>query len=199
MKFSKQRPNTWNDHFSQKAKKEQFPARSVYKLKEIQKKTNLIKKGDHILDLGCYPGSWLKYASEVTGNNGQITGIDVKSVSIQLPSNVTVYKKDVYQLQKDFSGFKTGFNVIISDMAPATTGNKHADNARSFHLCMSALSIAEHCLILNGSFLCKIFQGEDFNIFIDLIKNKFQRHKIFKPKSSRNSSREIYIIGFGFL
>ena len=100
MKFSNQRSKTWNDHFFQKAKKEHFPARSVYKLKEIQQKTNLIKKGDKILDLGCSPGSWLKYASEVTGKNGQVTGIDVKSVSIQLPSNVTVYKKDVYQIQK---------------------------------------------------------------------------------------------------
>ena len=199
MKFSKQQSSTWNDHFAQKAKKEQFPARSVYKLKEIQQKTNFIKKGDRVLDLGCYPGSWLKYASEVTGNNGQVIGIDVKSVSIQLPSNVTVYKKDVYEIQKDVSELKIDFNVIMSDMAPSTTGNKHADNAQSFHLCMSALSIAEHCLVFNGAFLCKIFQGEDFNLFIDLIKKKFQRHKIVKPKSSRKSSREIYVIGLGFL
>jgi 23S rRNA (uridine2552-2'-O)-methyltransferase len=199
MKLSKQQTSTWNDHFAQKAKKEQFPARSVYKLKEIQQKTNLIKKGDHVLDLGCYPGSWLKYASEMTGSNGHIIGVDVKSVSIQLPSNVTVYKKDIYQIQKNFSDFKTGFNVIMSDMAPDTTGNKHADNAQSFHLCMHALSIVEHFLILNGSFLCKIFQGEDFNMFIDLIKNKFQHYKIFKPKSSRKASREIYVIGLGFL
>lgn len=199
MNFSKKNPNTWEDHFSKKARKERFPARSVYKLKEIQEKINLIKKGDYVLDLGCYPGSWLKYTSELTGNNGHVVGVDLKSVSIKTPTNVTTYTKDVYQIKNDLSYFTKGFNVIISDMAPATTGNKHVDNSRSFDLCMSALSIAEAHLLPNGSFLCKIFQGEDFNIFIDIIKKKFKHHKIFKPKSSRKSSREIYIIGLNFL
>ena len=199
MNFSKKKSNTWEDHFSKKARKERFPARSVYKLKEIQEKINLIKKGDYVLDLGCYPGSWLKYTSELTGNKGHVVGVDLKSVSIKTPTNVTTYTKDVYQIKNDLSYFEKGFNVIISDMAPATTGNKHVDNSRSFDLCMSALSIAEAHLLPNGSFLCKFFQGEDFNIFIDIIKKKFKHHKIFKPKSSRKSSREIYIIGLNFL
>ena len=90
-----------------------------------------------------------------------------------------------------------GFDVVLSDMAPSTTGSKHADAVRSFVLCDTALAMAEKVLVPGGHFVCKIFQGEDFKTFCDNVKARFDRMHIFKPQSSRKGSREIFIIGLG--
>jgi 23S rRNA (uridine2552-2'-O)-methyltransferase len=198
MKRSGAKHNRWQDHYSQQAKKERFPARSVYKLKEIQKKYSLIKKGNKILDLGCAPGSWLLYAADLTGNTGQVIGIDLVPVKIQVPSHVKTYTGDILSMDEAyFSSLGQDFNVVMSDMAPSTTGNRLVDSTRSFNLCQMALTIAQSTLKTGGSFVCKIFQGEDFKQFSDSVKAVFNRHKIFKPQSTRKVSKEIYIIGFG--
>ncbi len=198
MKRPASRYNRWEDHYSRKAKKEHFPARSVYKLKEMQLKYNLIKKGDKILDLGCSPGSWLLYAADLTGNKGQVVGIDLKPLSIKIPSHVRIYTGDILSLDDElFESIGIDFNIVMSDMAPATTGNKNVDTARSFNLCQAALSIAQKTLITGGSFICKILQGENSKEFSDSVRISFNKHKIFKPQSSRKASREIYIIAFG--
>ncbi|MDM8552978.1 RlmE family RNA methyltransferase [Desulfobacterales bacterium HSG2] len=188
--------NPWQDHLSSRAKKEKFPARSVYKLREIQRKNNLIKKGYKVLDLGCFPGSWLLYAAELTGKKGRVIGVDLKPLSIQVPPHVRTCIGDVLSPDEELLSFiGKNFNVVLSDMAPTTTGNKHVDTARSFNLCQAALSIAHNVLKPGGAFVCKIFQGEDFQDFLHSVKAGFKKHKIFKPQSSRKASREIYIIG----
>ena len=188
----------WQDHYSQRAKKERFPARSVYKLKEIQKKYGLIKKGNKILDLGCAPGSWLLYAADLTGNTGHVIGIDLVPVKIHVPSHVKIYTGDILSMDEAyFSSLGQDFNVVMSDMAPSTTGNRLVDSTRSFNLCQMALTVAQTTLKTGGSFVCKIFQGEDFKKFSDSVKAVFNKHKIFKPQSTRKVSKEIYIIGFG--
>jgi len=190
--------NRWQDHYARRAKKEKFPARSVYKLKEMQQKYNLIKKGDKVLDLGCAPGSWLLYAAKLTGNKGGVVGIDLKPVSAKFPSYVRVYRGNILCMDDDlFKRTGKDFNVVLSDMSPATTGSRHVDSARSFNLCRAALSIAQETLVKGGSFVCKIFHGEDFKTFSDSVKQEFNGHKIFKPQRSRKASKEIYIIGFG--
>jgi 23S rRNA (uridine2552-2'-O)-methyltransferase len=196
MKRSAKKINPWQDHYARQAKKERFPARSVYKLQEIQKKYNLIKKGDNVLDLGCAPGSWLLYAAGLTGSTGRVIGIDQVPVSINVPSHVTLYTGDILLMEEDFfKSLGSGINVVLSDMAPSTTGNKLVDNTRSFELCRRALSISQMMLTTGGSFVCKIFQGEDFKTFVDSVRPVFKNFKIFKPKSSRKASKEIYIIG----
>lgn len=196
MKPSVKQMNRWQDHYTRQAKKDRFPARSVYKLQEIQKKHNVIKKGDAVLDLGCAPGSWLLYAANLTGNAGRVIGIDLVPVSVEVPSHVTIHTGNILLLNDDFfKSLGSGFNVVVSDMAPSTTGNKIVDNARSFELCLRALSIAQMTLTAGGSFVCKIFQGEDFKAFVDSVRSVFRKHKIFKPKSSRKASKEIYVIG----
>lgn len=200
MKPSSNKHNKWDDHYARKAKHEQFPARSVYKLQEIQKKYNLIKKGYSVLDLGCFPGSWLLYAAQLVGETGWVTGLDLKTITIKLPEHVHVITGDVFDFLeinpiKDKIGKQ--FHVVLSDMAPATTSSKTVDSARSFILCQTALSVAKKNLIAGGSFVCKIFQGEDFQAFISEVRTCFQQQKIFKPKSSRKTSKEIYIIGMG--
>ena len=198
MKRGAAKHNRREDHYSRRAKKERFPARSVFKLQEIQSKHHLIKKGDKVLDIGCAPGSWLLYAANLTGNKGQVVGIDLKPVDEKVPPHVTIYNGDILTLDdRFFESLGKDFNVVVSDMSPATTGNKHVDSARSYNLCQAALSIAQTLLIPGGSFVCKIFQGEDFKEFSDSVRSVFKSHKIFKPQASRKASKEIYIIGLG--
>ena len=198
MAANRRKKNRWEDHYSRKAKKEQFPARSVYKLEETQKKHRLIKKGDRVLDLGCFPGSWLLYAADLVGKQGAVVGIDLKQVSIRLPSNVTVFSRDIADDNSDILFVDKKFNVIISDMAPATSGNKNVDNARSFNLSCDALSLAKNYLLSGGTYMCKIFHGEDFTTYVNLVKQNFKKQITFKPQSCRKASKEIYIIGLGF-
>jgi 23S rRNA (uridine2552-2'-O)-methyltransferase len=191
-----------SDHYARQAKKDDFPARSVYKLKEIQQKLQIIKPGDKVLDLGCAPGSWAKFAGELTGNQGLVIGIDLKPVFERFPSHVRVMTGDVIALSEmDVEGLSfaigKGFHAVLSDMAPATTGRKDVDAARSYYLCQAAFTIAQKILEPGGSFVCKIFQGEDFNGFISEVAKGFERHKIFKPQSCRKESKEIYIIALG--
>jgi 23S rRNA (uridine2552-2'-O)-methyltransferase len=191
----------WADHYSERAKKERYPARSVYKLKEAQKKYRLIRKGDRVLDLGCSPGSWLLYAAELTGNRGEVLGIDQNAVTISMPAQVKTFTADILTIDGPWienATLRNHFNVVLSDMAPATTGNKAVDSARSYRLCEAALNIAQMVLVPGGSFFCKIFQGEEFKRFSDSVRSRFKGHKIFKPQSSRKQSKEIFILGMGF-
>ena len=189
--------NQWADHLTRRAKAENYPARSVYKLEEIQNKFRVMKKKDFILDLGCAPGSWLLYAAKQVGNQGRIFGIDLDPIEIQLPVNVVTIKDNI--LSPDNGSFLENreFNAILSDMAPATTGRKDVDALKSFELCNMALMVANDFLIQNGNFVCKIFQGNDFNDFQKNVKSKFKECKIFKPESCRKQSKEIYIIAKG--
>ncbi len=187
--------NPRRDHYFQKAKNEKYPARSVYKLKEIQEKYGVIKKGDRVLDLGCYPGSWLLYAADQVKPEGSVVGVDVKPVEILLPANVNTVEGDILGEGNILSGIENRFDVVLSDMAPSTTGNKHVDSARSFALSEAALYIARQKLVRGGHFVCKIFQGEDFQLFMEAVLEVFSGRKIYKPKSTRKQSKEIYIIG----
>ncbi len=196
MKRSTRKKNPWADHYTRKAKKDQYPARSVYKLQEIQKKHRVLKKGHKVLDLGCSPGSWLMYAAEQTGPKGSVTGIDIKAVTANLPGHAKVIKGDIFSFDDDLAQrVGKGFHAVISDMAPATTGNRDVDAARSMELCRAAFAVALKVLAPGGSFVCKVFQGEDFKLFSETVKAAFGRMHIFKPRSSRKASREIFLIG----
>ena len=190
--------NIWEDHYTKKARKEKHPARSVYKLKEIQQKYRVLKKGQRVLDLGCAPGSWLLYAAGIVGDKGRVVGIDKKPVTVNVPANVTTIPTDINSLGKEHLPLVTnGFHVVLSDMAPSTTGNKTVDAARSEGLCEAALDMAKRRLVPGGAFICKIFQGGDTTAFVDAVRVSFKTVKIFKPKSSRKASKEIFIIGLG--
>ena len=150
----------WQDHYTRRAKKERFPARSVYKLQEIQQKYRLIKNGAKVLDLGCSPGSWLLYAAKLTGEKGQVVGVDLKPVSGHLPAHAQLITADVFSL--DVNSLGTDFNVVLSDLAPATTGHKDVDAARSHNLCQAALRIAQSVLLPGGGLCLQDFSGTGF-------------------------------------
>ncbi len=201
MKRGPKKKQRWKDHYSEQARKERYPARSVYKLKEAQKKFRFIKKGDRVLDLGCSPGSWLLYAAELTGKQGRVLGIDLKPVTCQMPPQAETLTADVLTIDRAWfekQDLLNNFDVVLSDMAPATTGNKMLDATRSFQLCEAALNVAEMALKPGGSFICKIFQGEEFKTFSGSVKSRFRTHRIFKPQSSRKESKEIFLVGMGF-
>lgn len=198
MKNRPAKPKTWQDHYTRQAKKEHYPARSVYKLQEIQKKFGLIHKGNRVLDLGCSPGAWLLYAGELTGPGGAVVGVDLKPVTVTLPGHVAAHVGDMLD-RKDpcLKEMGNGFHVVLSDMAPSTTGAKDVDAIRSYELCLAALDIAREHLAPGGAFVCKIFQGEAFTSFTEAVRAEFSHQKTFKPQSSRKASKEIYIIGIG--
>ena len=196
MKRKASKKNTWEDHYTRQARKDKYPARSVYKLQEIQKKFNVIKKGDRVLDLGCAPGSWLLYAAELAGPKGEVVGIDLKPVTIQTPDHVRVVTGDALdELDTVINLLGRGYDAVISDMAPGTTGNKTVDAARSMGLCEAALNLAGELLKPGGTFVCKIFQSGEVKQFCDEVRTRFGQQKTFKPQSSRKASKEIFVVG----
>lgn len=193
-KSGKKAQNQWEDHYTRRARAENYPARSVFKLEEIQNKFKVIRKGDRVLDLGCSPGSWLLYASRQVGEKGAVFGIDLKKIEITLPENVTAVQGDILNLEDEQFFADRRFNTVLSDMAPATTGRKDVDALRSYELCRMALRVAENFSEKGAGFVCKIFQGNDFNSFQKDVKSVFNDCRIFKPESCRSQSREIYIV-----
>ncbi len=191
----------YRDHYFKKAKQENYPARSIYKLKEIDKRFKLFRSGMRVLDLGAAPGSWSLGAAEMVGPKGRVLGADIQNTETRFPVNVTFMREDVFQRSQAFEDALAAMmplDVVMSDMAPNTTGHKFTDQARSAELCREALAVAAYCLIHGGSFIVKIFMGPDFHEFAADMRTHFSTVKTFKPKSSRAESKEIFYIGMGF-
>ncbi len=187
------------DHFFRKAKSENYAARSVYKLEEIQKKHRILKAKDAVLDLGASPGSWSQYASKIIGAGGLLVGIDLKPIEVKLP-NAEFIVGDVLQYEwKNFLSDRnlTAFDVVISDMAPSTTGIKFTDQARSTELCEMALTLADQFLKTGGHFVCKLFHSDDFREIKTRMQTSYRAFEALKPQSTRSQSKEIFLIGIG--
>jgi len=191
------------DFFFKKAKKEGYPARSVYKLQEINQKFHIFHQNDIVLDLGCAPGSWLLYIQKVIQPKGRVIGIDKKPISIKSPA--IFIQKDVFQLKPDelrrvlAKEGKDKFDVIVSDLAPSTSGVKELDESRSLELIKRAFSFVPPLLKKEGSFVCKAFESYEVHLFRKEISPYFKRLKIFKPRASRKRSKELYLIGWHYL
>lgn len=191
----------YRDHFFLKAKQENYPARSVYKLKELDNKFKLFRRGMKVLDLGAAPGSWSLGAAERVGTQGLVLACDIQTTETHFPPNVTFMQEDVFQRSEAFEAElrKRGpFNVVISDMAPRTTGTKFTDQARSLELCLEALAVAQLWLAPGGAFVVKIFMGPDIQELLVPMRKSFTAVKSFKPKSSRAESKETFFVGTGF-
>ncbi|MEE4240510.1 MAG: RlmE family RNA methyltransferase [Desulfopila sp.] len=192
-----------SDYYSKKAKKDKYPARSVYKLEEVQKKYQLLRRGDSVLDLGCYPGSWSLYASEIVGPKGVVAGVDLQQADKQpRPEGA-----DIHWICEDICStemvaavrrIRPRFKVLLSDLAPRTTGSRWADHQQSIELARTTLKLAETLLLPGGNYLVKVFQGEDFPVFFAEVKEKFTGAKTLKPQSSRTESREVFVLGTGY-
>jgi 23S rRNA (uridine2552-2'-O)-methyltransferase len=190
------------DRFHQKAKREGFVARAVYKLEEVDAKVDLFSEGDRVLDLGCSPGSWLQYARQKVGVSGILVGIDRGPVR-NPPGGARTLVGDVMTMELAdlitlLKGDLSAFDVVLSDMAPDTSGIRSLDQARSEALFERALEIAKIVLAPGGSFVGKLFQGPDFKKLTEDVRKSFEHYKIVKPDSSRQISIEQYVAGTGF-
>jgi 23S rRNA (uridine2552-2'-O)-methyltransferase len=193
------REGKWQDHYTRRAKAEKWLARSVYKLEEIDKRFRLIRARDDLLDLGCYPGSWSQYSCAKVGPKGSVVGIDLQEPKLSALRHFRFIKADVLALDPAELRAEIGpRHVVISDLAPRTTGVGVADAARSLRLAGKALSIALHLLKGEGRFLCKAFESEDLGVLRRELSEHFDEVKTAKPAAVRKRSREIYLIARGF-
>ena len=188
-----------SDHLTRKARARAFPARSVFKLEEIDRRLSLIARGDRVLDLGCAPGSWLKYASERVGRTGRVVGLDLSRLRIPLPANATFIEGDVFVVDATALAAGTGgFDVVVSDMAPSTSGAALVDQEGSYRLFERALDLASGLLVPGGRFAAKLFLSPRHEEVIGRMKGLFSRVRTLRPRATRSSSREVFVAGLGF-
>jgi 23S rRNA (uridine2552-2'-O)-methyltransferase len=185
------------DHFGDRAKREGYPARSVYKLQEIDRRAQLLRRGQRVLDLGAAPGSWTLYAAERVGREGKVVGIDLNEARVGLPAHVSFRALDVFEFKPLEEFGSHSFDLVMSDMAPHTSGARHADQFGSFELYMRALAIAAEVLTVGGAFVGKIFQGPELEQARAGTRAHFDQVRIIKPEASRSESFEIFILGQG--
>ncbi len=182
------------DIYVRQSKVEGYRSRAVYKLQEIDEKFKIIKNGISLIDLGAAPGSWSQYAAKKI-KNGKILSIDLNEIknignTFQLKGDFTEskYKSEI----KEYFGGKV--DVVLSDMAVNTTGNKNLDSIYTGELCIGAMNFSKEILCNNGKFISKIFMGSTFNEIVSQAKKIFKESKVFKPAASRKSSKESFII-----
>lgn len=181
------------DRFFHKAKAEGFLARSAYKLDEIQKKFRLIKPGDFVLDLGASPGSWSQVACKLVGPKGRVVGLDLKPVEFKA-ENAKFYQMDAFNFDPEILEGRP-LQVLLSDMAPNTTGIRNVDQARSADLCRQVLSLAKERLVPGGNLAMKLFEGPDAEKIAKELERMFEQNKRLKPEAVRKGSYETYFIG----
>lgn len=184
------------DPYVQMARRDGWRSRAVYKLEQIDLKERLLRPGMVCLDLGSAPGSWSQYVTQKLKGRARIVAVDILPMD-SLP--------DVEFVQGDFlddAVFEqvvtavgtAGVDLVMSDIAPNTTGNKAVDQPRSIYLVELALDMARRVLKPGGDFVCKVFQGEGIDPFVLDVKSSFKRVKVMKPKASRSGSREVYLV-----
>ncbi|MGM0432741.1 MAG: RlmE family RNA methyltransferase [Spirochaetota bacterium] len=189
-----------SDFYAKKAKQEGYPARSVYKLEEIQQKHKIMRRGDQVLDVGASPGSWTLYVHrQILKGSGSIVAVDLKPLELKsIPDTVTSYTGDACSNEVRSKLASHGqFDVLISDAAPSTTGNRSVDTMRSQQLAESILELAETLLRPGGNCVIKLFQGGGEQDILKRMRSGFSKVKPFKPKASRSQSFEVFFIGLG--
>lgn len=190
----------FDDHYVQKAQKQGWRSRAVFKLEQIQERDKLIHPGMRVVDLGAAPGGWSQLASQLVGSSGQVIGCDI--LLMDAIAGVDFLQGDfreetVLAALLERIGGKT-VDVVLSDMAPNMTGNASVDQARSMYLCELALDMCHQVLKPQGCFVIKVFQGEGFDDYFKAVRQAFGSIKTRKPDSSRARSREVYLVASGY-
>lgn len=191
-------PRKLHDPWFHRAKADGYAARSAYKLLQIQDAKNLIRPGDRVLDCGCAPGSWLQVAADLVGPAGAVVGVDLLPVKVPLPDHVAHIRGDLRELSpNDLAALAGGpFDVVLSDMAPNTSG--HGDSERSVELCRTVLQVALDTLKPTGALAMKVLEGALYPDLLAETAELFAESRGYKPKASRDVSREMYVIAKGF-
>lgn len=184
------RPDAW----TRKAKAEGYAARSVYKLEELDRRHHVVPRGGGVvLDLGCFPGSWSKWLIE---RGARVVGVDLKAPDL---AGGTWIARSVYEVEPDelLTAAAGPVDVVVSDMAPNTTGNRLGDHVRQIELADRALLMARACLKPQGTFVVKVFDGEDAPAYVDRVRAAFREVKRLKPDATRDRSVEFFLVAKG--
>ncbi len=185
-----------SDPYVQRARRDGWRSRAVYKLEQINKKERLLKPGMTCVDLGAAPGSWSQYVTETLKGNARIIALDLLPMD-SLPSVEFIlgdFRDDAVLAALQAALGDTRADLVMSDMAPNISGNRVVDQPRSMHLAELALDVCQKVLAPRGNFVCKLFQGEGIDQYIIAARAVFSRVKVFKPKASRPGSREVYLV-----
>ena len=190
----------FQDEYVQRAQKEGYRSRAIYKLIEIQKKDRLLKPGMTVIDLGAAPGGWSEYAVKLLGKKGRMIALDILPME-PIPGVEIIegdFREDeiLHTLLKVIGDDKA--DLVFSDMAPNISGMEVVDIPRAYYLAELALDFAQQVLKPGGSILVKLFQGEGFDAYHQTLKRNFSRVVMRKPKASRARSREIYALATGY-
>lgn len=185
------------DRFTRAAKDAGFPARSVFKLEEIDRRVRLLRSGMRVLDLGATPGSWSIYAAQKIGHTGHLLAVDLEPMPVVLPSQAVFIQGDALALGNEELERFAPYDVVLSDMAPRTTGNRVTDQARSFELFMRALAVAEALGAPGGSFVGKIFMSGDLPAARTELRRLYESERLIRPEGTRSVSSEIFAVGAG--
>lgn len=183
------------DAASVRAKAAGFPARSVYKLEEIDQRAKLLRPGMRVVDLGAAPGSWSMYVAKAIGDHGRLLSIDLSPITGAMGANVTVLQGDALDVKSEVFAEHGPFDLVLSDMAPATSGSRSSDQWRSFELCMAAIEIAKAHGKPGSTFVGKIFMSDDFTKARDALRAAFAEVKTYRPETVRKNSFEVFLVG----
>ncbi len=184
------------DHYRRRARAEGYVARAIYKLKAIDAKYRLFQAGQRVLDLGCSPGSWLQYLGPRVGPGGLVLGVDAVPPAIKLTPPLHFLQGEVESLDlASIRALSPYFEVVVSDLAPKTTGIREVDQERSLALAWRAFEIARQLLKPGGHFLVKVFEGPQTSTLAAALGRTFHRFHRLKPPGSRPASRELYFLG----
>lgn len=188
-------PYAGADSFTRRAKAQGYAARSVFKLREIDQRVRLLRRGQRVLDLGAAPGSWSQYAAERVGPEGRVLAIDLSPIEHPLPDNVTVVQGDALTTETAELGTFAPYDVVLSDMAPHTSSSKVRDQALSFELFMRALEIASVLGKPGSAFVGKLFMSGDFQAARQAVQERYRQVKTIRPTGTRQQSSEVFIVG----
>lgn len=185
------------DQHTKAAKDAGYPARSVWKLQEIDRRCRLLKPGQCVVDLGSAPGSWSMYAAKVLGGRGKLLSIDLTPIEVPLGPITTVIQGDAFEVGSEVFEQHGPFDVVLSDMAPLTSGNRDTDQARSFELVMRALEVAQAHGKPGSSFVAKIFMGPDYETARKAMREVYTEVRTLRPESVRKNSVEVFLVALG--
>jgi 23S rRNA (uridine2552-2'-O)-methyltransferase len=184
------------DPFRRQARAAGYVSRAVYKLKSIDAKHRLVKVGQRVLDLGCSPGSWMQYLGERVGPGGLVVGVDVNPPAVPLAPPLYFVAGDLQSLDLEtLKAFSPVYDLVVSDLAPRTSGIREVDEERSLALARAALATAGELLRPGGHFLVKVFEGPGLPGLVAQVREVFEQCHRLKPPGSRQASRELYILG----
>jgi 23S rRNA (uridine2552-2'-O)-methyltransferase len=186
---------TQPDRFTRAAKAAGYPARSVFKLEEIQRRYHIFRQGQRVLDLGAAPGSWTLYVSKEVGPSGRVLAADLSEFPGGVPSNVTVRQLDVMKAGRAELGDLAPYHVVLSDMAPRTSGNKARDQALSFELCQRALVVADELGAADSHIVLKLFMSNDFKTLETALRARYAECRTVRPEATRSQSSEVFLVG----